>query len=197
MRYFLMTSLLLATILLKAQNKTDYYYEIPEYPGTYNAGTVMARMVDGLGFRYYWATAGLTSDNLSYKANEDGRTMAETLDHIWSLSRIVMNAIKGEPTTFDVDLSRLNFEEKRNQTLEFIKTASETLKKSDASDFENFDMIFKYPDGNSREYPVWNVLNGPLSDALWHVGQVVLMRRGAGNPFSSNVGVLEGTVREN
>lgn len=182
------------TTLLNAQNKSDYYYEIPEYPSTYNAGTVMARMADGLGFRYYWATAGLTEENLSYKSNDDGRTINQTLDHIWTLCKIVANSAKQEPTSFDVDPSKFTFTEKRNQTLEFIETASEILKKSDAADFEKFDMIFKYPDGNSQEYPVWNVMNGPLSDALWHVGQVVLMRRGAGNPFASNVGVLEGKV---
>ena len=181
--------------LLSAQNKSDYYYEIPEYPSTYNAGTVMARVVDGLGFRYYWATAGLTEENLSYKSNDDGRTINQTLDHIWTLCKIVANSAKKEPTTFDVDPSKFSFAEKRDQTLEFIKVASEILKASDATDLEQFDMIFKYPDGNSREYPVWNVMNGPLADAIWHVGQVVLMRRGAGNPFSSEVSVLEGKVK--
>lgn len=194
MRITFMVIFLATTTMLSAQNKSDYYYQIPDYPSEYSAGTVMARVVDGLGFRYYWATAGLTDANLSYQSNDDGRTINETLDHIWNLCRIVANSAKAEATTFDQDPSKLSFTDKRSQTLEFIKTASERLKKADESDFEKFDMIFKYPDGNSQEYPVWNVMNGPLSDALWHVGQVVLMRRGAGNPFSSKVGVLEGKV---
>ena len=194
MRTTIIVMLCCLTTALAAQNKSDYYYEIPDYPSEYNAGTVMARFADGLGFRYYWATAGLTEENLTHKSNDDGRTINETLDHIWNLCRIVANSAKAEATTFDQNPSQLSFEEKRNQTLEFIKTASEILKKSDAADFEKFDMVFKYPDGNSREYLIWNVMNGPLSDALWHVGQVVLMRRGAGNPFSSKVNVLEGKV---
>ena len=41
------------------------YYEIPDYPETYTAGSVAARMLDGLGFRYYWATEGLNEDDLN------------------------------------------------------------------------------------------------------------------------------------
>ena len=43
------------------------YYEIPDYPSAYNASTVVARMIDGLGFRYYWATEGLREEDLNYK----------------------------------------------------------------------------------------------------------------------------------
>ena len=56
-------------------------------------------------------------------------------------------------------------------------------------------MIFENPGGNNSEFPFWNELNGPLSDALWHTGQVVMLRRMSGNPFTSNVSVLSGKVR--
>jgi len=36
--------------LSPAQDKELPYYELPEYSKTYTAGTVAARMVDGLGF---------------------------------------------------------------------------------------------------------------------------------------------------
>ena len=40
-----------------AGNKDDLpYYQIPEYPAEFTAETVAARMIDGLGFRYRWAT---------------------------------------------------------------------------------------------------------------------------------------------
>jgi len=32
------------------------YKEIPGYPSKYTEGTVISRMIDGLGYRYYWAT---------------------------------------------------------------------------------------------------------------------------------------------
>ena len=57
------------------------YYQIPDYPEAYNAATVAARMIDGLGFRYYWATESLREEDLSFQPNEDARTVLETLDH--------------------------------------------------------------------------------------------------------------------
>ncbi len=181
---------------MNAQDSTDYYYQIPDYPAKYTAGTVAGRVADGLGFRYYWATAGLTAENMAFKSNEDGRTIEETMDHILGLTRIVMNATKKIPTDFSIEYPKWTFEEKREKTLEYIKVASEILKKAKAKDFKEFEMIFLSADGSKREYPFWNELNGPLSDALWHTGQVVLMRRGAGNPFNSNASVLSGKVRK-
>jgi len=59
-------------------------------------------------------------------------------------------------------------------------------------DLEELDMIFQR--GNSKnEFPFWNLINGPISDALWHVGQVVTFRRSSGNPFPAGVSVLTGT----
>ena len=37
-------------------------------PGeSFSAGTVAARMIDGLGFRYFWATEGLRESDLAVK----------------------------------------------------------------------------------------------------------------------------------
>ena len=43
-------------------------------------------MIDGLGFRYYWATHGLRPEDLNYKPSETNRTIEETIDHIYNLS---------------------------------------------------------------------------------------------------------------
>ena len=179
---------------LQAQKKDLPYKVIPDYPAEYTPGNVTARLVDGLGFRYYWATEGLTEENLQYKSNDEGRTIDQTIDHIWGLTRIAMNSTKKVATTFDVNSTEMTFQEKRRQTLGFIKLASDNLRKCSQKDFEEMDMIFKSPNG-TQTYPFWNQLNGPIADALWHVGQVVSMRRGAGNPFNSKVNVLEGNVR--
>ncbi|RMG65160.1 MAG: hypothetical protein D6722_16205, partial [Bacteroidetes bacterium] len=34
------------------------YRAIPDYPETFTPGTTVARFLDGLGYRYYWATEG-------------------------------------------------------------------------------------------------------------------------------------------
>jgi hypothetical protein len=68
------------------------YYEIPEYPESYTAGTVAARAIDGLGFRFYWATEGLRMEDLDFKPNDDGRSSMETIEHIYGLSKVIVNA---------------------------------------------------------------------------------------------------------
>ena len=48
---------------LHAQHKDLPYAKIPA-PHRATAGAVVSRMLDGLGFRYYWATQGLQKEDL-------------------------------------------------------------------------------------------------------------------------------------
>lgn len=193
---FLLFSLSLISFSAVAQDSTDYYYKIPEYPDNYNAGTVAARVVDGLGFRYYWGTLGLRAEDLDYKPSPEARTAAETIDHIYGLTNVLVNSTKKLPTDFTKDEEKgMTFEEKRAKTLQNIKEASEILKQSTAEDLESYKIVFISSRGQS-EYPFWNQLNGPLADAIWHVGQVVSFRRASGNPFNSNVSVLRGRLKD-
>ena len=160
------------------------YHEIPEHAENYTAGNVAARMVDGLGFRYYWATEGLRLEDLNYKPSETGRTANETIDHLYGLSSFILNTISDSVEKMK-DIKDMGFDEKRKATLLNLKTASGILKNTvDLSKYDN------------DRFPFWNIINGPISDALWHCGQVVLLRRSSGNPFNSKVSVFSGKVRE-
>ncbi len=176
-------------------NTEDYYYQIPDAPTEYTTTNVVARMVDGLGFRYYWASEGLGEEDLAYKPSEKARTIDETLDHILSLSAVIINSVTSTPNIRPVDIVELTYEEKRAKTLDNIKRSSEILKKSSAKDLERFNLVFQSPK-NTSEYPFWNQINGPISDAIWHSGQVVSLRRSAGNPFDSKISLLSGKRRE-
>lgn len=162
------------------------YYEIPDAPKEYTAGTVSSRMVDGLGFRYYWATEGLRTEDLAFKPSEEARTTEETIDHILGLSQVILNSTlkvaNGDPQP------TMTFVEKRKKTLENLQKASEILRTS--KDVSEYKIIF-----GKTEFPFWNQINGPISDALWHVGQVVSFRRSSGNPFPKGVSVLAGKKR--
>ncbi len=171
------------------------YRQIPDYPEEYNACTVAARMIDGLGFRYYWATEGLRQADLDYSTTPDSRTSAETLDHIYGLVNVVYNAVMEQPTISGGPRETLTYAEKRANTLKLLIAASDKLKASTNEDMERFDLVFQRGDSKS-EYPFWNNLNGPMADAIWHVGQVVAFRRASGNPFNSNVSVLSGKLRK-
>ncbi len=189
MRKRLIILALVISVNASAQDK-PYYYQIPEAPATFTAATVAARMVDGLGFRYFWATEGLTEKDLSYHPTEDSRTSLETLEHIDGLTKILLNAVNKKVNTSGGDTAKLSFVSLRQRTLEQIKMASDILKQPDAK-LEDFDIIFERSNGN-QEYPFWNLLNGPIADALWHVGQVVTFRRSSGNPLPKGVSVLQG-----
>ena len=185
---------LLLTILSTGFAQEDLpYYEIPEYPDSYTAENVAARMIDGLGFRYYWATEGLRAEDLAYKPSEEGRTTDETLDHLFGLTNVVVNAARQKPNSRR-ETSEFTFEEKRAATLANIKEASDLLKSGNVK-LEDCLLIFQRDSGSS-EYPFWNNINGPIADAIRHCGQVVLLRRASGNPFNSKVSVLSGKLRE-
>lgn len=170
------------------------FREIPPAARVFTSGTLMGRISDGVGFRFYWATAGLTEGNLSFKAGEESRTIGETVDHVYTLVLMFTNAIMEQPTTFPIEMDSLTFEEKRQKTLSFIQTASALLKMSNDADFERYNLVFQNPNGSGQKLPFWNGLNGPLEDALWHIGQVVTLRRMAGNPIDPKVDFMNGRV---
>ncbi|SEB53805.1 hypothetical protein SAMN04489761_1278 [Tenacibaculum sp. MAR_2009_124] len=168
------------------------YYEIPEAPKEYTQGTVAARMVDGLGFRYYWATEGLKPKDLSYKPNQEARSVRETLEHLLVLSVMTLSAVEGKEVVFEKS-DDLVFDDLRKKTLQNFKKTSDILKKS--NDLSKF--VMKIPRGdNTAEFPFWNQLNGPIADAIWHVGQIVSFRRSSGNPFPKGVSLLTGKVKK-
>ena len=186
--------------LLAAQNTPEDtmslpYYEIPAYPESFSAENVVARMIDGLGFRYYWATEGLRPEDLAFRPGAEARSSEETIDHILGLSNIIINAVKQQPNVRSgEETSPLSFEVKRKQTLDNLKTASDMLKGAQAS-LTDYPIVF-VNGGKRSEFPFWNMLNGPIADALWHVGQVVSFRRSSGNPFNGKASVFTGKVRE-
>ena len=187
MKLIFSTFLILSiTFTLSAQNKLPYY-EVPEAAENFTAGSVASRVIDGLGFRYYWATEGLQSKDLSFQPNKEARTMAATIDHILDLSQVIVNATlhkaNGEKQP------EMTFTEKRKKTLENLKVASDILRIS--NDVSQFKVIF-----GKKEFPFWNTLNGPILDATWHVGQIVSFRRSSGNPLPKGIQFLTGKVKK-
>ncbi len=171
----------------------SFFKDLSDVPESYEANTVAMRMIDGLGFRFYWGTDALSEDDYSFAASEETRSIGATLDHIAGLSNVILNATYGRPNT-STDLSELTYSQKREFILDNLYQARMKLSESTNADMESMDVIFKR--GNSeRRYDFWFAINGPISDAIWHVGQIVGYRRMAGNPFNSKVSVLSGTVR--
>jgi hypothetical protein len=189
MKSFLIVLVFFSILNIHSQEimqETLPFYELPDYPEVYTAGTVSGRMVEGLGFRYYWSTAGLTEIDLAYQPNEDVRSTGETIDHIYNLSLIIVNATLNKPNNkSEVEMT---FEEKRIQTLLNLETAANILKASD--DISQYKIIF-----GTNEIPFWNEINGPIADAIWHCGQIASFRRSSGNPINPKVDHFNGKVK--
>ncbi|WP_343488229.1 hypothetical protein [Allomuricauda sp. d1] len=171
------------------------FREIPEQPVEYSSGNIVSRMVDGLGFRYYWATEGLTQEDLEYRPTAEGRSVIETLQHIYGMSDMIQNAADAKPNVRPMDFSKFTFQELRKMTLENLENASARYAAMQAHDFEFSKVVFQRGD-NQADFPFWNLLNGMLSDCIYHAGQITLMRRMNGNPINPNISVFTGKVRE-
>jgi len=173
-------------------NEALPYYEIPEAPDHYSEGAVVARMIDGLGFRYYWATEGLSPEDLAYRPSPEARTTEETIDHILGLSNVILNSALHKPNKGN-DVGDLSFYEKRKLTLQNLESSAEIFRKSD--NLNDFTIVFQRENGMNT-FPFWNQINGPISDAIWHCGQVVSFRRASGNPYNSKASVFTGKLRK-
>ena len=186
----LVVAIFCTVISVNSQEKLPYY-EIPDAPEEYTATTTASRMIDGLGFRFYWATEGLRTEDLIFKPSEDARTTIETIHHIFGLTNMIHNCITKKKNESG-NPKNMTYNELRKSILTRLKISSDILRKSD--DLSQFKIVLGSGD-RKRELPFWNLINGPISDAIWHSGQIASFRRSSGNPYNSKASVLTGTVR--
>ena len=191
MRYLFIFLLSLTFLNMNSQENLPFY-EIPDYPESYSEAEIVGRMIDGLGFRYYWATEGLTDIDLTYKLPNDSRSSIETIVHIHDLSNMILYTALNSPIEM-MSTEGMEFKEIRKNTLLNLKQASDIIKKT--KNFEDLSIIFLRNDKKIK-FPFWNQLNGPIEDAVWHCGQVVAFRRASGNPISNKISVFTGKVQE-
>ena len=167
------------------------YHNIGEYPSTFTTATAIQRTIDGLGYRYHWASEGLLEADLNYSPGNDGITTFETLKHIHNLSVTIMTTVKGQDNLRPSPEYDMDYEELRNATLENIKAASDFLAQHPNTNFDERELTFVRGEKRSA-FPFWNLLNGPILDAVYHTGQIVSFRRTSGNPVHPKMNVFSG-----
>jgi hypothetical protein len=173
---------------MNSQEKLPFH-EIPATAEKYTPQNVLGRMIDGLGFRYYWSTEGLRVEDLKYQPKGAGRSSQETVTHLYDLSNFLIRLTK---TDFlqKKEKEAMSFTEMRTQTLLNLQAVSNRVKTS--KDISEFDTK---KDGKIT-IPLYNLINGPIADAIWHTGQVASFRRSSGNPINSKINQFTGTVSE-
>jgi uncharacterized damage-inducible protein DinB len=178
---FIITFFLLTAFSAGAQDKSLPFHEISDHPVDFSAGSLASRAIDGLGFRYYWATEGLREQDLDFKPSSDSRTARQTLEHIYEMSILIVNATEERVNVPGQD-KKLPFSEMRKATLENFQKASLILKTASDDQMKKFNFVYQLSDKQIK-YPFWNLVNGPIEDCIWHLGQIVSFRRSSGNPL--------------
>ncbi len=146
----------------------DLFYEIPDYPESVSGTSVLVRLLDGLGFRFRWSTEGLSDDDYKFRPAPDCMSIEELVRHVWSLVNWVCQSMQLKKFGKHDDIRLV-----RRSVLEITHALREALiSKSD----EELAVV------QIRERPFWHIVNGPIADALTHVGQINSFRRLAGNP---------------
>jgi hypothetical protein len=146
----------------------ERYHRIPPYPDDVSGATVLVRLLDGLGFRFRWSTEGLSDDNYDFRPAPDCMSIEELVRHIWGLVNWVNQTMGLDGFRKEDDISLA-----RGSVLEMTHALRNILSAMSDNDLEEKKI-------NGR--PFWHIINGPISDALTHVGQINSFRRLAGNP---------------
>ena len=200
-KLFYLSLLICFSTILKAQDLTMDslsalpYVSIEHTPPDYSGKSVLMRMIDGLGYRYYWGTEGLRPEDLAYDPGNEGATCESLIKHIHGLSEVVYNVVAQIPTERGGgDAPELTFADYRTKTLNNLKAASELLRTNKELNLEDCQVQFKRGEKVSSA-PFWNLMNGPLADAIYHTGQIVSYRRTMGNPINPLVSVFSGKNR--
>ena len=174
---------------------SEYFKDISEYPTEINNGNIISRMINGLGYRYYWATEKLKENDLIYRPSKNAYSTKETMVHIFTLSKTVYNTtlskINERPDT-DIPSDHQSI---RNETLQFLEKASKNFSNLNSEELDQMKIKFNRG-GTIKSFPIWNLLNGPIADAIYHTGQIVSFRRTTGNPIDSSVNVFMGSYRQ-
>ena len=184
--------LIIIFIPLVSFTQTSYgddlpFSEIGDYPNEFSQSNIVSRMIEGLGYRYYWATKSLNENDLNYKPSDDSRTTFEVIKHIHELTIMISSSFENK--TVDFPSEQYDYKSLREKTLLNLKYIHDELKSS--PDFSKLSISFQRGD-STMSFPFWNQINGPISDALWHCGQVVMNRRASGNPLQKGVNVFIG-----
>jgi hypothetical protein len=171
-------------MVILAEIKTpsmESYRVIPEYPPKISAGTILTRLLDGLGFRFYWATEGLRKADYEFRPSQDCMSVEELVRHTWGLVNWVVISATDNKYRRPAEAERI-----REQVLEMVLFLRDEMSNISVGELSETTI-----DGRS----FWHIINGPIADTLTHVGQINSFRRLSGNPVPK-ANVFTGTPPE-
>jgi hypothetical protein len=103
-------------------------------------------------------------------------TVKRLLRHIYGLTNMIYRCISGRESTISDSYS---LEEIRRLTLDKILEIREILLRMRDDQLAATNVLHS----RRGKFPFWYMINGPLCDALTHIGQIASWRRINGNPI--------------
>jgi len=157
---------------------TKYYDSLPDTPEVLSASGLLQRLLDALGFRYRVATESLRRDDVLYRPVPSSMNIEEVNQHIFNLMRITGRSLGVKNIS---SFSKGSFQDSRAAILKMIHLTAEHV--SNLSD-EELSAKTVYLKRMDKSFSFWYLINGYITDALTHVGQINSWRRMSGNPVA-------------
>ncbi len=134
------------------------YRKMPKYSEDINYGFVMSRIIDELGYTYYWASEGLNKEDF---VNEYGskNILYALLENIDQVSYIIASLTLNDSISDNVYVEK-SLNELRKKMLFNLINASNKL----------------YLTEDSANLPLWGILSKPISDVKWYTDQIISYR---------------------
>ena len=153
------------------------FRSLPPGPEAVTGSAVLVRLVEAIGFRFTWATEGLRESDLSWRPTPETMSIAELAGHVLELVAWVAFSTGAIPVGPQKPESAPPFPEVRQRALEVLALLRARLAGMRDEEISAVRI-------GSRAGPVpWpHIVNGPLADALTHIGQINVLRRANGNP---------------
>lgn len=126
----------------------------------------LRHMVATVAYRGGLSITNVPAGFATFRPHETTRTPGEILSHIGDLLQGSLHLVKGEIVYLNSPLLAWDDEVARFFTA--------------AKDFDSY-LASEAP----LAYPVERFIQGPIGDALTHVGQIVMLRRMAGKPIAA------------
>jgi hypothetical protein len=158
--------------------KTSFdFRSLPPGPENVTGSAVLVRMIEGIGFRFTWATEGLRESDLSYRPTPETMCIIEQAGHVLELVSWVAAAAGAIPAGPQKPESPPPFPEVRQQILEVL-----SLLRAQLAGMSDEEIGTIHIGSHAGPVPWPHIVNGPLADALTHIGQIAVLRRASGNP---------------
>ena len=171
------------------------FSQISKEKDNYSSVNIISRLIEGVGYRYYWASNNLRLEDLNFKPTPNSISTYQTLEHIYVLSLTVKNTLLNKINIRPPDNIPKSYDDLRKKTLKNLELFNKNILKENEIDLNMFKIIFERNDFKSS-FPFWNLLNGPIADIIYHTGQIVSFRRSSGNPINKGVNVFLGRTKK-